>query len=45
MKNLSYEIPPSGLDYIKDGRNLASPNFCRFETRAKVVIMEVIEGV
>ncbi|MEM0379820.1 MAG: type III ribulose-bisphosphate carboxylase [Desulfurococcaceae archaeon] len=44
VEKLAYEILSGGLDYIKDDENLASPSFCRFEARARV-IMKVIDRV
>lgn len=44
VEKLAYELLSSGLDYIKDDENLASPNFCKFEERGKR-IMKVIEKV
>lgn len=44
VEKLSYEILVGGLDYVKDDENLASPSFCRFESRAEK-IMKVIEKV
>ncbi len=44
VEKLAYEILVGGMDYIKDDENLASPKFCRFEERAKV-IMKTIDRV
>lgn len=44
VEKLAYDILSGGLDYIKDDENLASPNYCRFEARAKA-IMKVIDRV
>jgi ribulose-bisphosphate carboxylase large chain len=44
IEKLAYEILSGGMDYIKDDENLASPKFCRFEERAKV-IMKIIDRV
>ncbi|MCS7144665.1 MAG: RuBisCO large subunit C-terminal-like domain-containing protein, partial [Archaeoglobaceae archaeon] len=35
VERLAYELLSSGLDYVKDDENLASPNFCKFEERGK----------
>ncbi|MEM2300908.1 MAG: type III ribulose-bisphosphate carboxylase [Sulfolobales archaeon] len=42
VERLSYEILSGGLDYVKDDENLASPSYCKFETRARS-IMKAIE--
>ncbi|MCI4437701.1 MAG: type III ribulose-bisphosphate carboxylase, partial [Ignisphaera sp.] len=44
VEKLAYEILVGGMDYIKDDENLASPSYCKFETRAKV-IMKIIDRV
>jgi len=44
VEKLAYELLSSGLDYVKDDENLASPDFCKFEERCKR-IMRVIERV
>jgi len=42
VEKLAYEILSEGMDFIKDDENLASPSYCRFEARAKV-IMKIID--
>jgi len=44
LEKLAYELLVGGLDYVKDDENLASPSFCRFEARARV-LMRVIDRV
>lgn len=42
LEALSFEILTGGMDFVKDDENLASPPYCRFDSRAKA-IMKAIE--
>jgi len=41
VEKLAYEILVGGEDFVKDDENLASPSYCRFETRARAIMRAI----